>query len=174
MMKNTTRCDEGVSEVIGVMLMISVTLIIVALVAVYASNTGVGSDRSIQADLVASGVMEKGGIYQVIYDHRSGDSFSVDGLEVSFSSRERQDLHIILRNDDEKTSINNLVPDTRFIQLGDRFVVSLGEYDPDSNRILLSQSPFVSIPCGEHLTYRFIDRKTGMPISSGEITIKRV
>jgi len=39
-MRDNIKNDNAVSEVIGVMLMISVTLIIVALVAVYATRFG--------------------------------------------------------------------------------------------------------------------------------------
>jgi hypothetical protein len=111
--------------------------------------------------------------YWVIFDHRSGDSFSVDRLEVSIGSRERQELHIQLRNDFEQTRIESLVSGATIIQLGDRFVVRLGDYDPANQQVILSRDPLTSLSFGEHLTYRFIDRQTGMPISSGEIAVKR-
>jgi len=160
--------DGAVSEVIGVMLMISVTLIIVALVAVYATGAAGDTEQSVRADLVASGVMKNGNTYQVVFEHMSGDSFDTDRLEVSLGSRENTALHMVLRNEPGTVYIEGFADPV--IRLGDRFVVSLGECD--DTRVALPGG--AEIRYGEHLTYRFIDRRTGSPVSSGEISIKKI
>lgn len=165
--------DNAVSEVIGVMLMISVTLIIVALVAVYATGAAGDTAQPIKADLVASGTTVDRDIdaYQVVFEHRAGDAFDVDQLAVSVGLREDPTLHMILNNDDTGERIMCFNPDESIVRLGDRFKVSIGEYDSVNARVTLPGGE--GIECGKyHLTYRFIDRRAGAPISSGEILIK--
>ena len=171
-MRDGMKNDNAVSEVIGVMLMISVTLIIVALVAVYATGAAGDTTQPIRADLVASDVMKEkdGDRYQVIFDHLSGDPFNVDQVEVSIGSREDPTLHMVLRNEGEKRCIETFDQDNQVVELGGRFKVSLGEYG-DAKVTLPGGA---EIECGKHhLTYRFIDRHTGSPISSGEVLIRK-
>jgi len=168
--ERNSGAESAVSEVIGAMLMISVTLIVVALVAVYATGSAGETEQSIRADLVASGAMKNGSTYQVVFEHRSGDDFEIERLEVSIGSREQPDLHMVLRNDPDETYIEGFVQDSRTVRLGDRFLVSIGEIDSDQ----VDLPGGAEIGYGEHLTYRFIDRRTGSPISSGEVAIVRV
>jgi len=172
--------DSAVSEVLGVMLMISVTLIIVAIVAVYATGSASDTRQPIRADLIATAdattEIDKNGDtwYQVIFDHRSGDPFNVDQVQVSIGSRENLTVHTLLGNEQGagKQYIETFArDDRRMVLLGDRFKVSIGEYDRDAKVILLGEGR--EIKCGEHLTYRFIDRRTGSPISSGEVLIRK-
>jgi hypothetical protein len=175
-MRDGMKNDNAVSEVIGVMLMISVTLIIVALVAVYATGAAGDTAQPIRADLVATGqpeLNESTSTYQVVFDHLSGDPFNVDQVEVSIGSREDQTLHMVLRNEGEPRLIETFDPDNPMVELGDRFKVSLGKYDETNKRVTLPGG--AKIECGKHhLTYRFIDRRTGSPISSGEVLIRKV
>jgi FlaG/FlaF family flagellin (archaellin) len=168
--------DNAVSEVIGVMLMISVTLIIVALVAVYATGAAGDTTQPIKADLIASGTINETingkDAYQIVFEHRAGDAFDVDQLAVSVGLREDPTLHMILRNEDVEERITCFDSEISIVQLGDRFKVSIGEYDSHAEVILLGEGR--EIKCGEHLTYRFIDRRTGAPISSGEISIQKI
>jgi len=171
--------DNAVSEVLGVMLMISVTLIIVALVAVYATGLASGNEQPIKADLVATAdptTGDKNGDtwYQVVFDHRSGDPFNVDLVQVSIGSRENFTGYTLLGNEQgagKQQYIETFDPENQMILLGDRFKVSIGEYDHDTGVIFLGGGR--EIRCGEHLTYRFIDRRTGSPISSGEVLIRK-
>jgi FlaG/FlaF family flagellin (archaellin) len=169
-----TLFDDAVSEVIGVMLMLSVTLIVVALVAVYATGAAGDTTQPIKADLIASGTMKDGDKYQVVFEHRAGDAFDTDQLAVSIGSREDPALHMILRNDDPRDRITCFDPEESIVQLGDRFKVYLGEYDDTDKRVTYRGEGEVlyTIPYGCHLTYRFVDRRTGAPISSGEFLIK--
>ncbi|MDD3856587.1 MAG: type IV pilin N-terminal domain-containing protein [Methanoculleus sp.] len=160
--------DDAVSEVIGVMLMISVTLIIVALVAVYATGAAGDTTQPIKADLIASGTMKNGSTYMVVFEHRAGDAFDVDQLAVSVGLREDPALHMTLRNEQDMAYIEGL--GDPIVQLGDRFVVSLGGCD--ATGVVLPGGAVLRY--GGHLTYRFIDRRTGSPVSSGEIPIKKI
>jgi hypothetical protein len=171
-MRDGMSSDNAVSEVIGVMLMISVTLIIVALVAVYATGAAGDTTQPIRADLVATEQPRlNGSTYLVVFDHRSGDPFNVDQLEVSIGSREQPALHMVLRNEPEKRYLETFDPKNPVVELGGRFKVSLGEYD--GAKVTLPGGK--EIECSKHhLTYRFIDRRTGSPISSGEVLIRKI
>jgi len=172
---NRNFSDDAVSEVIGVMLMISVTLIIVALVAVYATGAAGDTTQPIKADLVASGTMVDANKYQVVFEHRAGDAFDVDQLSVSVGLREDPALHMILRNDDTGDRITCFTLTESIVQLGDRFKVNLGECDDTGITYKAAGGEILyTLPYDRHLTYRFIDRRTGSPISSGEILIRKI
>lgn len=166
--------DSAVSEVVGVMLLLSVTLVIAAVVAVYATGSASEPRQPIKADLVASGVARDGnGMYQVIFDHRSGEPFNVDQLAVGIASRENLTVHTLLRNERGESGercIETFDPDSQMVLLGDRFKVSIGECDKDGVVILPGDGG--SIKWGQHLTYRFVDSHAGCVISSGEILIR--
>lgn len=177
-MRNSMNNDSAVSGVVGVMLLLSITLIIAAVVAVYATGSVSEPRQPIKADLVASGVMlnessDNTYTYQIIFDHRSGDPFDVDRVEVSLVSREDLSVHMLLGNrPGEQRYIETFDPDNQMVLLGDRFKVSIGTYDNQSAEITLPGDRVIS--CSEHhLTYRFIDRDAGAPISSGEILVRK-
>ena len=168
-MRDNIKNDNAVSEVIGVMLMISVTLIIVALVAVYATGSASDTTQPIRADLVATGQPELNkttNTYLVVFDHLSGDPFNVDQVEVSIGSREDLTVRMLLRNEGEQRYIETFDPQNQMVLLGDRFKVSIGTYVQKDAKVILPEKRG-EIKCGEHLTYRFIDRNAGCPISSG-------
>ncbi len=166
--------DNAVSEVVGVMLLLSVTLIIAALVAVYATGSAGDTTQPIRADLVATGqpeLNETTSTYLVVFDHRSGDPFNVDQVEVSIGSRENLTVRMLLGNEPGKQRcIETFDPDNQMVLLGDRFKVSIGTYDDGT--VTLHGDGNREIRCGDHLTYRFIDRNAGCPISSGEVLIR--
>ncbi len=170
--------DSAVSEVVGVMLLLSVTLVIAAVVAVYATGSASEPRQPIKADLVASGVARDGnGMYQVIFDHRSGDPFNVDQLAVGIASRENLTVHTLLRNERGESGercIETFDPDSQMVLLGDRFKVSIGECDDTNKQVMGKEGEEVlyTIPYGQHLTYRFVDSHAGCVISSGEILIR--
>ena len=163
--------SDAVSEVIGVMLMLSITLIIAAVVAVYATGAASEPRQPVRADLVASDVWvnESDNMYQIIFDHRSGDPFNVNRVEVSLVSRENPSVYMLLGNGKERYI--ETFDDSQMVLLGDRFKVSIGKYIKDDNKIALFGGEVIT--CNEHhLTYRFIDRTAGAPISSGEVFIR--
>jgi len=169
--------DSAVSEVVGVMLLLSVTLVIAAVVAVYATGSASEPRQPIKADLVASGVARDGNTYQVIFDHRSGEPFNVDQLAVGIASRENLTVHTLLRNERGESGercIETFDPDSQMVLLGDRFKVSIGECDDTNKQVMGKEGEEVlyTIPYGQHLTYRFVDSHAGCVISSGEILIR--
>jgi len=156
------------------MLLLSVTLIIAAVVAVYATSSVSEPGQPIKADLVASDVVTESGTYQIIFDHRSGDPFNVDRVEVSLISREDPSVHMLLGNKPGGQQYIETFDDNQMVLLGDRFKVSLGTYNEDSDTLKLFFPGDREINCSEHhLTYRFIDSRAGVPISSGEILIRK-
>lgn len=164
--------EEAVSEVIGVMLMISVTLVIVGLVAVYATGAASGDDQPLKASLVASEVIADGdGGYQVVFEHMAGDPFTLNQTEVSLGSRDDSTAHIVVRNDaGKKQYLRSFTKNGKDVLLGDRFVLCADGKD-DDGLYWQGSSGKLSIKPGHYLTYRFIDRRTGAPISSGEIAV---
>ncbi|QYZ80323.1 type IV pilin [Methanofollis formosanus] len=167
-------CEEAVSEVIGVMLMISVTLVIVGLVAVYATGAASGDEQPIRASLLASEVAQGGdGGYQVVFEHMAGDPFTLDQLEVSLGIRDDLAQHIVVRNDPGKPQyLQSYAENGKDVLLGDRFVLC---DDGDGSKKELSwqgDGGAFTVEEGHYLTYRFIDRRTGAPVSSGEIAVE--
>lgn len=165
--------DNAVSEVIGVMLMISVTLIIVALVAVYATGAAGENEQSVRADLIASDVVHDTdtGEYMVVFEHMAGDPLDLDRVQVSLGVRDDATQHLIIRNEPDKKQYlqRSAKNGGKDVLLGDRFVLYAEEGDTDG--ISWGEGKTFTVESGHYLTYRFIDRRTGAPISSGEIMV---
>jgi FlaG/FlaF family flagellin (archaellin) len=170
---NTT--DNAVSEVIGVMLMISVTLIIVALVAVYATGAASGEEQSVRASLIASDVVPDTDTseYMVVFEHMAGDPLALDQVQVSLGVRDDATQHVVIRNDPNNPGrteyFESFSGDDDQVHLGDRFVLYTDDGDTDG--ISWGEGETFTVESGHYLTYRFIDRRTGAPISSGEIMV---
>ncbi|WP_083523373.1 type IV pilin [Methanofollis ethanolicus] len=170
-MNDSMNNDNAVSEVIGVMLMISVTLIIVGLVAVYATGAAGENEQPVRANLVASGVILDGD-GGVVFEHMAGDPLNLDRLEVSLGIRDDPSSHIIVRNEPgKKQYIQKYSKNDSDVLLGDRFVLYADGKDDNGLNWQGETGGKFTIQPGHHLTYRFIDRRTGAPISSGEIAI---
>jgi FlaG/FlaF family flagellin (archaellin) len=165
--------EDAVSEVIGVMLMISVTLVIVGLVAVYATGAAEGDDKPVRASIVASEVIPDGsGGYQIIFEHMAGDPLTLDRLEVSLGARDDSTAHIIVRNEPgKKQYLQSYSKNGNDVLLGDRFVLCADGQDENGLNWQGETGGKFMIQPGHYLTYRFIDRRTGAPVSSGEIAI---
>lgn len=166
--------EEAVSEVIGVMLMISVTLIIVALVAVYATGAASGGEQPVKASLIASKVMydEDNEKYMVVFEHVAGDPFYLKQVQVSLGVRDDAMPHLVVNNNEKPYLQSFSNPEENFmVHLGDRFVLYADEWDTDSLSWNGEGGGKFTVESGHYLTYRFIDRHTGAPISSGEIMV---
>ncbi|WP_265581521.1 type IV pilin N-terminal domain-containing protein [Methanofollis aquaemaris] len=176
--------DNAVSEVIGVMLMISVTLIIVALVAVYATGAASGDEQSVRASLIASEVMsgEDEDEYMVVFEHMAGDPLHLNQTTVSLGVRDDATRHIVVKNgkkdQNDKNNLKKEVYLQRFTNRGDKFMVQLGDRfvlyadgKDDNGDLYWGEGKTFTVESGHYLTYRFIDRRTGAPISSGEIAV---
>jgi FlaG/FlaF family flagellin (archaellin) len=170
-MNDSMNNDSAVSEVIGVMLMISVTLIIVALVGVYATGAAGENEQTVRANLVASGVVLDGD-GGVVFEHMAGDPLDLDRLEVSLGARDDPSIHIIVRNEPgKKQYLQSYSKNGNDVLLGDRFVLCADGKDENGLNWQGENGGKFTIQAGHYLTYRFIDRRTGAPVSSGEVAI---
>jgi len=165
-MKLERRSEGAVSEVVGVLLMLTITIILVSLVAVAMSSSMGDADLPIRATIVATGFDGN----DIVFENVAGDSFLLDHLDVRLGVREDSTKYITLRGSDPGKYLESYSGE-KIIGLGDRFLlVATGD---DAGNICWGprDGGFVVKP-GQHLTYRFIDRQTGAPISSGELLIR--
>lgn len=147
--------ENAVSEVVGVMLMLSVTIILVSVVAVIVSSSMDTDNRAITADIKATGV--NGG--NITMELTGGDSFSLKEIKITLGIREvNSETKTLTTSDIKSYSGSNT------ISLGDRFKL-VGERISDKIKF----GDF-EISKGQHLTYRIFDT-SGNAVSSGEILI---
>lgn len=147
--------ESGVSEVVGVLLMLTVTILLVSSVAIIMNNSVETTEKPITADIVATDIDDGDVILELI----SGDSFSLDMISIRLGVREEADKSIILKGEAFETYTNS-----RIVALGDRFKI-LGE----KNGTTINVESF-PVSVGKHLMYTVYD-STGKPISSGEILV---
>jgi FlaG/FlaF family flagellin (archaellin) len=147
--------EHGVSEVVGVLLMLTVTILLVSSVAIIMNNSVETTEKPITADIVATDIDDGNVILELI----SGDSFSLDLISIKLGIREESDKSVILKGDSFESYTNS-----RIISLGDRFKIR-GEQNGTTIKI---ENFLVSK--GKHLMYTIYD-STGKPISSGEILV---
>lgn len=147
--------ENGVSEVVGVLLMLTVTILLVSSVAIIMNNSFETTEKPITANVVATDIDDGDVILELI----SGDSFSLDMISIKLGIREELDKSIILKGDSFESYTNS-----RIISLGDRFKI-LGENNGTTIKIEI-----FLVSKGKHLMYTVYDSE-GKPISSGEILV---
>ena len=138
--------DNAVSEVVGVMIMLTITIVIAAVLALAATSMAGDTETPLTAEITAVSV--SGG--KVTFELISGEPFAVSDIRVVLGIREDSTKSVSIPG----TALTPVVSGNT-IFLGDRFTLTL----PDG---------FVS--SGKHLTYRFYDT-TDRPFSSGEIRV---
>lgn len=151
-----SRSDSAVSEVVGVLLLLTITLLLVSLVAVSLNSAVSTTEKPVQATIVATGISGK----NVTFEAVAGDAFVLDQVEVRLGIREYPSQYTSLRGSLHLKSYSGLAA----VSLGDRFYITS---DADEK---LQWGSF-TVSSGSHLTYRFYDLRTGSPISSGEIAV---
>ena len=151
-----TKSDSAVSEVVGVLLLLTITLILVSLVAVAMNSAVSTTEKPVSATIIASGISGK----NVTFENIAGDAFVLDQVELRLGIREYPSQYITLRGSSHLKSYSGLAT----ISLGDRFYIQ-----SDEENVLRWDS--FNVSSGSHLTYRFYDLRTGSPISSGDITV---
>ena len=139
--------DNAVSEVVGVMIMLTITIVIAAVLALAATSMAGDTETPLTAEITAVSV--SGG--DVIFELISGEPVALSDIRVVLGIREDSTNSVSIPG----TDLTPLVSGDTTIFLGDRFTLDI----PDG---------FVS--SDEHLTYRFYDT-TDRPFSSGEIRI---
>ncbi len=147
--------ENGVSEVVGVLLMLTVTILLVSSVAIIMNNSVETTEKPITANVVATDIDDGNVILELI----SGDSFSLDMIHIRLGIREESNKSIILKGDSFEAYTGR-----RIISLGDRFKI-LGEKTGTN----IKMDNFI-VSMGKHLTYIIYD-SDGKPISSGEILV---
>ena len=139
--------EDAVSEVVGIMILLTITVVLAAVVALAATSMVGETEKPLSAEITAVSVTGD----EVIFELISGEPFALSDIRVVLGVRE---------NSTETTSIAGteltpLVSGADTIFLGDRFKLTLEG---------------MTVSTGEHLTYRFYD-STDRPFSSGEIRI---
>ena len=147
--------EDAVSEVVGIMILLTITIVLAAVVAL-AATSAVGETKTpLSAEITAVGV--SGG--EVIFELISGDAIPLSDIRVVLGVRE-----------DSTKSVS--VPGTKLVSktgdniifLGDRFTLN-GVAEETSVKF-----GGMTVQKDEHLTYRFYDT-TDRPFASGEIRI---
>lgn len=139
--------DNAVSEVVGVMIMLTITIVIAAVLVLAATSMAGGGETPLTAEITAVSVSGDDVIFELI----SGEPVALSDIRVVLGIREDSTKSVSIPG----TDLEPLVSGDTTIFLGDRFTLDI----PDG---------FVS--SDEHLTYRFYD-STDRPFSSGEIII---
>ena len=138
--------DNAVSEVVGVMIMLTITIVIAAVLALAATSAIGDTETPLTAEITAVSVSGDDVIFELI----SGEPVALSDIRVVLGIREDSTKSVSIPGTDLTPVVSG-----NTIFLGDRFTLTL----PDG---------FVS--SGEHLTYRFYDT-TDRPFSSGEIRV---
>ena len=138
--------DNAVSEVVGVMILLTITVVLAAVVALVATSAVGDTETPLTAEITAVSV--SGG--KVTFELISGEPFAVSDIRVVLGIREDSTKSVSI----PETALTPVVSGNT-IFLGDRFTLTL---------------PGGFVSSGEHLTYRFYDT-TDRPFSSGEIRV---
>ena len=139
--------DNAVSDVVGVMIMLTITIVIAAVLALVATSAVGDTETPLTAEITAVSVSGDDVIFELI----SGEPVALSDIRVVLGIREDSTKSVSIPG----TDLAPLVSGDTTIFLGDRFTLDI----PDG---------FVS--SDEHLTYRFYDT-TDRPFASGDIRI---
>ena len=139
--------EDAVSEVVGIMIMLTITVVLAAVVALAATSMVGETEKPLSAEITAVSVT--GG--EVIFELISGEPFTLSDIRVVLGVRENSTETKSIAG----TKLTPFVSEADTIFLGDRFKLTLEG---------------MTVSTGEHLTYRFYD-STDRPFSSGEIRI---
>ena len=139
--------EDAVSEVVGIMIMLTITVVLAAVVALAATSMVGETEKPLSAEITAVSVT--GG--EVIFELISGEPFALSDIRVVLGVREDSTKTASVAG----TELKAVASSGDIIFLGDRFKLTLEG---------------MTVSHGEHLTYRFYD-STDRPFSSGEIRI---
>ena len=134
--------------------MLTVTIILVSVVAVAITGTVSDTEKPLNSQVTATAVIGDDILFELI----SGDSFTLSNVKVSLGVRENSTASISIIG----TNLVGVSGD--IISIGDRLRLK-GTSTTDGISF-----GGMEVSHGEHLTYRFYD-KSGKPFSSGEIGI---
>ena len=176
---------SGLSEVFGVMLMLTVTLIIACVVAAFACGHSFDTvDDSISANIVASdwGGLDGSSPY-IIFDHLSGDPVDLNSIEINLANRSSARDKTVVSNSDVPTGdglgeyIVNYGGGGITVAVGDRFVLHADGKEASGGVIAAvywkkdGADVEFSVPVNGYIDYRIIDLRSGRAISAGSIPV---
>lgn len=172
--------NDGVSEVLGIMLLLTITVIVACIVSTFAGGFSFNSkEDSISANIVASDFVDESPPY-VMFDHLSGDPVDLNSIVITLGIRSSSKETAIIRNCDTPTGVDvpayivNYGEDSSAITVGDRFVLYADGKDKDGVfwKSESSSRKFLA-PSNDCLTYQIIDTRSNKPISSGMIPVPK-
>lgn len=158
--------DRAVSPVVGIMLMLSVTVLVAAIVSTYAGGFAGGTDKGPQSSIRAVPDLAQ---HRVYFEHEGGDPFMLGSVQVVL--REHDNKTAISLSDAPGNRVRNFTEvgvadrnsDTT-IQAGDTFFIeSVGWSDGDTWMRFGS----LNLTKDEKITWLLVDKGTSRSISSG-------
>lgn len=154
--------SSAVSEVVGVLLMLTVTLIIAGLVGVAVNSLNSSPPEPVKASIVASGIYDSDTDKYIIFDNVLGDAVSLDRLMISLNIQEKpvQNMQVYGSNTTQFRSYSG----DDIIVVGGRFKL-VSDYDDG-----FGWGSF-KLASGEHLDYAVYDHKANTIMSTGSIAI---
>lgn len=185
-MKGLRPHDRGISEVFGVMLILTITLIVACIVTVFAGGFSLDTKAdAISANIVASDLhMDSSTSCAYIqFEHISGDPVDLDSIVVTLGLRSSAKTTTRITNADQPTGVNetrsklthylkSYGDDKSKITVGDRFVLYADDCD-DKGIYWRSEGAGEEFfaPMNDYITYRIVDTRSNRPISSGKIPV---
>ncbi|HJJ83778.1 MAG TPA: type IV pilin [Methanocorpusculum sp.] len=148
--------EDAVSEVVGIMIMLTITVVLAAVVALVATSAVGDTEKPLTAEITAVGVSGD----EITFELISGEPFALSDIRVVLGVREDSTKTASVAG----TELKAVASSGDIIFLGDRFYL---DGTPSGTVINIEG---MTVSHGEHLTYRFYD-KTDRPFSSGEIRI---
>jgi len=187
-MRQKSLDNRGISEVFGVMLVLTVTLIVACLVAVFVGGFSFGAEeQAISANLVASGlyVDESKDCAYILFEHVSGDPVDLNSIVFSLGLRSSAKNTTHIQNTDKPTgkdenggSLTHYIqnygaPDkTKKIAVGDRLVLYADGADNDGIYWQKEGAPAKFFaPWNDYIAYQILNTRSNRPISSGKIPV---
>ncbi|GAB7016601.1 type IV pilin [Methanogenium cariaci] len=179
--------DRAVSEVFGVMLILTITLIVACIVATFVCGFSFDAKKdAISANIVASDLyMDESdeSCAYILFDHLSGDPVDLNDIRVSLGIRSSAKMTTCIRNVDHPTGLDeagnsltcyiaNYGEDSSKITVGDRFVLYADGIDKNGIFWMRENtSEKFSAPMNDYITYQIIDTRSNRPISTGSIPV---
>ena len=148
--------EDAVSEVVGIMILLTITVVLAAVVALAATSMVGETEKPLSAEITAVSVTGD----EVIFELISGEPFALSDIRVVLGVREDSTETKSIAG----TELKAVASSGDIIFLGDRFYLN----GTISGTGINFEGMIVSSE--EHLTYRFYD-STDRPFSSGEIRI---
>ena len=149
--------EDAVSEVVGIMIMLTITVVLAAVVALVATSAVGDTEKPLTAEITAVSVTGDG---HIIFELISGEPFTLSDIRVVLGVREDSTKTASVAG----TELKAVASSGDIIFLGDRFYL---DGTPSGTGINIEG---MTVSTGDHLTYRFYD-STDRPFSSGEIRI---